>query len=239
MHRCGAAIRPGASWSHPCGPRSRRPRRAGRSGPAGPPRTASGRTTASDARPQIAARAGGGSRQRGFVVAGAAVAVASIVGLFLVFNPDPEPPQAGSATTEPTESSGPVDTASEGSGPDGSAAVPGRVLRSGGQELAFGEAHEGELVSADDVGRYEFEGVVGEPVRILVRSLDAKLLDPKVALIGPNGDVVVEEDDISDSNRNNDVEVALDEEGVHVVEVRAVQRRGAVRGHRRGRGPGR
>lgn len=94
-----------------------------------------------------------------------------------------------------------------------------RVLVSGDDELTFGDAHSANLVSEADIGSYEFEGIAGETVRIIVHSLDARALDPRVTLLGPEGEVVVEGTDISATNRNNEVQVNLDSTGLHRVEV--------------------
>ena len=176
----------------------------------------------------------------GLIIAGvAAVVVAISIVIAMVGGGDDDDGVVATATSPPSADTAPNETASAVTAPDDTvadvtepvatepadtepadtAAEPERVIRSGGEELAFGEALAGELVSEEDVGRYEFDGRAGETVRILVQSADAKVLNPKVFLLGPDGESVADSFDISASNRNSELSVALDVDGTHVVEV--------------------
>lgn len=70
---------------------------------------------------------------------------------------------------------------------------------------------------------YTFEGQAGQEVTVRLESSE---FDPYVVLFGPNGNVVAENDDLSDSNQNSFVSVVLPEDGSYRVLVNAYDRKG-------------
>lgn len=90
---------------------------------------------------------------------------------------------------------------------------------------------EGTLDSSDSVlesdgslyDEYTFEGRKGQQVSIRLESSD---FDPYVAVFGPNGSLVGENDDTSESNNNSFLRVVLPEDGSYRILVNAYDSKG-------------
>ena len=90
---------------------------------------------------------------------------------------------------------------------------------------------EGTLDSSDLVlesdgslyDEYTFEGTKGQQITIRLESED---FDPYVVIFAPNGNVVGENDDLSESNNNSFLRVVLPEDGTYRILVNAYDRKG-------------
>lgn len=89
----------------------------------------------------------------------------------------------------------------------------------------------GTLESSDSVlesdgslyDEYTFEGRQGQQITIRLESSD---FDPYVVIFGPNGNVVGENDDLSESNNNSFLRVVLPEDGSYRILVNAYDSKG-------------
>ena len=105
---------------------------------------------------------------------------------------------------------------SDDGGPDGA------VATEAGQEHPFGEWIPSELADEEDVQTFTFPATRGERIRVVVHSPDPRALDPMVRLLDPDGEVIVENDDIEVRvNRNAELVGSAVADEAHSVEVEA------------------
>ncbi len=86
------------------------------------------------------------------------------------------------------------------------------------QPLALDEEHEGIVGPVGDSDSFTFEGNAGDRMSVWASSSFPRL-DPAVRLVGPNGELVAENDDAVSVNGALISGVYLDESGTHTVEV--------------------
>ena len=86
----------------------------------------------------------------------------------------------------------------------------------GGNTLDFGQTVLGELTADVQVGRYTFFGTAGD---VITLRLDSANFDPKLRLLGPDGTVLVEDDDNGEGLNALVTDFTLPRDGEYVVEV--------------------
>ncbi len=78
---------------------------------------------------------------------------------------------------------------------------------------------------------YQFSGVAGEKISITMSSVNVSVLDPYLYLVGPNGSVIAENDDLAAGNRNARIpatqSLTLPETGIYTVEATSCNPGGA------------
>ncbi len=83
-------------------------------------------------------------------------------------------------------------------------------------EIAFGDSVSGEAVDLDNPVVFQFSGEAGETVSI---SLSSDTIDPYLLLTDGSGNLLAENDDISDSNLNSYLEIVLPANGTYLIGV--------------------
>lgn len=100
-----------------------------------------------------------------------------------------------------------IDTSTSGSGAD---------IRP--TSIAYGTTQQGSITDEQNERRYVFRGQEGDIVEISMTSVGTTLLDTYLTLLGPNGEVIGENDDINPGiNRNSFLSATLPTDGQYVI----------------------